>query len=108
MALFGPESIPDTGDTQVYYTCPAGKRAMLRYVHVSNPGGTTKEMRLAIGDANNDANVFFFRGGGDPIPADSIVRKFFQIWLNPGETIQGYPDSAGLVLRLDGYERPAG
>jgi hypothetical protein len=104
LAMFGPALLPDL--STVLYTCPAGVRAMLRYVQVSNPTGGEVEFTLAIGDADVPADRIIANYG---IPGDSVKHWFFQEWLDPAEVLTGYGGTdATLVLRMDGYERPAG
>jgi hypothetical protein len=106
-ALFGP-AIND-GNPQVFYTVPAGIRTLVRFVHVSNAGGAEEEFRLAVGDPDVDANrILNWVGGGNGIPANSYRNRTLSIWLNPGETLQGYTSGSLSTIRIDGYERPAG
>ena len=102
--LFGPKQLLD--EKEIYYTAPVGVRTLLRHAHVSNPSAGEVEFTLAIGDADAVGDRII---SGFGIPGDSYKHWFFQEWLSPGETLSGYAGQAGtLVLRLDGYERPAG
>lgn len=101
--LFGPGVLTTSPATK--YTVPTGVRALLRHVQVSNPTGSVVGFTLSLGSDAAGTRIF----DDLEIPADGFRDWFLQEWLEPGEVIQSFADTASaLVLRLDGYERPAG
>ena len=100
-ALVGPRFLLD--DDEILYTVPAGIRTLVRFVHFSNLQGS--DARLAIGDSNVAANIIIL------ITESEVPYRNYTLyeWLEPGETLRGYATSLNdVVIRIDGYERPAG
>lgn len=99
--LYGPAQLGTTPAT--VFTAPATSKVLLRHVHVSNPSGSAVGLTLAIGADGAATRIF----DDFEIPADSAPSWTMLEWLEPGEIIQAFADTAAtLVLTLDGYERP--
>lgn len=99
--LYGPAQLGAAAAT--VYTASAASKILLRHVHVSNPSGAAVGLTLAIGADGATTRIL----DDLEIPADSVQSWTMLEWLEPGEIIQAFADTAAtLVLTLDGHERP--
>lgn len=100
--FYGPAQLP--GSAADLYTVPAGARARILGIHVSNPSASSVDLNLSIGTDAAGTRVY----DGFSIAADSTKTNFDPYDLAAGEKIQGFASSAGtIVLTITGYEQPA-
>lgn len=96
--LVGPRQLPTSAED--LYTAPAGTRARIRHLHVSNPSASAVDVTLSAGADAASTRIL----DGFPIAADSIYspRRPAEYTLEPGEKIQGFSSAATTVIVVDG------
>lgn len=87
---------------EVLYTVPAGRRAQVRHVHISNPGGVPQPLTLGVN--------FIYWLENYPVPAGAVLdfRHDTEWILNAGEELLGAAGNGTIaILTIDGIEIPA-
>jgi hypothetical protein len=95
--LYGPAQLTNAAAT--VYTAPAGIRAVVRHIHVSNPTAGPVNLTLSIGLDAAGTRVF----DAYPIAAGSVLDHYCIYAIEPGEAMQAFGSVTGdLVLIVDG------
>lgn len=94
--LYGPAALGALGDL---YTVPAGRKALVRHIHISNPSGAPVDVTLSVGADAVGTRIF----DGFPVPADDVYDWFGFLPLAAGEKIAG-SGGAALVIEISGDE----
>lgn len=103
--LFGPAQLTNAAATK--YTCPAGTKAIIRHIHVENPGaGVT--LTMSIGADAAGTRIY----DALPIPAGSqglVPYPFVNFVLEAAEILQAFASvTLQLVVTIDGDELTLG
>lgn len=101
--LSGPTLL--TGAAATQYTTPAGTVTVIQFIQC--PNGTTNAVSVTISvgaDATGTRQIDSL-----PIPAKNMLSMGVKWILNPGDTIQAFASSTGVIpLTLYGQELTAG
>lgn len=92
--LYGPAQL--TNAAADLYTVPAGRKALIRHIHGSNPSGAAVDLTLSVG-ADAAATRLF---DGFPIPPDDVYDWFGYLPMAAGDKIQAW-GSTTLVLVIE-------
>ena len=97
--LYGPAALSTTAAT--IYTVPDSVRGQIRHVTINNPTGGEVEVTLSVGADAAGTRLL----DQHPIAAGEAYegRHAINHPLAPGETIQGFSDTAGVVIVVDGH-----
>jgi hypothetical protein len=93
--IYGPASLPNAAGTR--YTAPAGIRAIIRHIHVSNPTAGIINLTLSIGADAAGTRLF----DAYPIAAGAVYDHWCAYALEPTEILAGFGSAAGLVVTAD-------
>lgn len=97
--MAGPALVSNAAATK--YTVAAGRRGIIRTIHVSNPTASAVDFTLSIGADAAGTRVF----DGFPIPADSVYPFGCLFVLEAAEIIQAFAGTNNvLTLTIDGEE----
>lgn len=94
--MAGPAALTGTAATK--YTVPANRRAIVRHIHLSNPG-VAADFTASIGVDAVGTRIF----DGFPVSADSVYDHFCYYILEAAEVIQA-SGGTGITLTIDGDE----
>lgn len=95
--LTGPAQLTNAAAT--VYTAPAGIRAVVRHIHVSNPSGAAVDFTASIGLDAAGTRVF----DAYSVPSKGVLDHYCIYALEPGEAMQALGSTtAVLVLTIDG------
>jgi len=101
--LVGPTQL--AGAAAVLYTVPAGRNALVRHIHFSNPSAGAVDVTVSIGADAAGTRLF----DGFSIPADSVYDWFGYVPLAAAEDIRGWSSAAATVnIEVAGEEDVAG
>ena len=97
--LYGPAQLTNAAvDT---YEVPAGRRALVRHIHISNPSAAAVDLTLSVGADAAAARLF----DGYPIPADDVYDWYGYLPLAAAEKIQALGSTTlVLVIEISGDE----
>ena len=99
LRLHGPAQVAATPATK--YTVPAGRKAILRHIHVQNPSGSPVTFTMSIGTDAAGTRLYDARS----IAAGGEIDAWGYYVLEAAEFIQaGAGTTNVLVLTLDGDE----
>jgi hypothetical protein len=97
--LSGPGQL--TNATVTKYTTPAGARAIVRHIHVSNPSGSAVTLTMSIGADAAGTRIF----DAYSIAANSVFDHFCYYVLAAAEIIAAQAGTTlVLTLTIDGDE----
>lgn len=92
--LYGPAQL--TNAAADLYTVPAGRKALVRHIHVQNPTGGAVSVTLSVGADAAATRIFDARS----IAAGDSLDFFCYLPLAAAEKIQGF-GSTTLVLTIE-------
>ncbi len=97
--LAGPAQVSNAAATK--YTVPAGLRAVIRHIHISNPSAAAVDFTLSIGVDAAATRLF----DGFPIPIDDVYDWYGYLPLAAAELIQAFAGTTNiLTLEISGDE----
>lgn len=92
--LYGPAQLTNVAaDT---YIVPAGRNALVRHIHISNPSGGAVNLTLSVGADAAAVRLF----DAFPIPATSVYDWYGYLPMAAAEKIQAF-GSTTLVLVIE-------
>jgi Concanavalin A-like lectin/glucanases superfamily len=98
--LYGPAQL--TASAADLYTVPTGARTRIRSVYMNNPSGSEREVTFSIG--TDAAGTRFLDQYTLPAGEAKQGRRLTNHTLEAGEKIQGFADSAGVIVTtIDGF-----
>lgn len=101
--LVGPAQL--AGAAAVLYTVPAGRSALIRHIHLSNPSLAAVDVTLSVGADAAGTRIF----DGYPLPADSVYDWYGFLPLAAAEDLRGWAGAAATVnIEVGGDEDVAG
>lgn len=92
--LYGPAQL--TAATVTLYTVPAGRKALIRHIHISNPSAAAVDLTLSVGADAAGTRLF----DGRPIPADDVYDWYGFLPLAAAEDIRAH-GSVTLTLNIE-------
>lgn len=101
--LYGPAQLTNAAaDT---YVVPAGRSALVRHIHISNPSGGTVNLSASVGADAAAVRLFDLF----PIAANSVYDWYGYLPLAAAEKIQAFASTTlVLVIEIAGDENVAG
>lgn len=97
--LYGPAQL--TNAAADLYTVPAGRKALVRHIHVQNPSGGAVNFTLSIGADAAAVRLFDAR----PIAAGDALDFYCYLPLAAAEKFQGFGSTTlVLVIEISGDE----
>lgn len=97
--MSGPAQVSNAAATK--YTVAAGRRGILRHVHIQNPSGSAVTFTMSIGADAAGVRLF----DAFSIGANQILDHFCYYVLEAAELIQAFAGTNNvLVLTIDGDE----
>lgn len=94
--IHGPAQVSNAAATK--YTAPAGIRATIRHMHVSNPSGAVVKFTMSIGLDAAGVRIF----DAYSIAAGDVLDHYGIYALEPGEVVQAFADTTNiLTLTID-------
>lgn len=97
--FYGPGLL--TASAATLYTVPAGRRATIRHIHVSNPSLSSVDFTLSIGADAAGTRLW----SGYPVRPDGLIQEFRDHALVSGEIIQAFAGTTSVLnVTIDGFE----